>query len=154
MFYTNLYIVFKKIKKGNPPPVLPGVSEVDYAKPEKELNVIIGQGIARMIEEAQPVDTSYITVFENGTYRLSESRNANGYMKLLSYGGYKYLFFEHKEYAVLINYSKENENEKNNIICAAYMFYSWSNIICGCCRIESCCLCKTRLPWIFDYEGL
>lgn len=120
MFYTNLYIVFKKIKKGNPPPVLPGVSEVDYAKPEKELNVIIGQGIARMIEEAQPVDTSYITVFENGTYRLSESRNANGYMKLLSYGGYKYLFFEHKEYAVLINYSKENED-----ICYRGDIHTW-----------------------------
>lgn len=119
MMYTNLYIVFKKIKKGKHP-VLPGVSEVDYSRPEKELNAIIEQGITKVAQEAQSVDTTYITIFENGTYRLSKSRNANGYMKLLFYGGYKYLFFEYGEYAVLINYSKENED-----ICYRGDIHTW-----------------------------
>lgn len=120
MFYTNLYIVFKKIKEGMPRPLLPDVNETDYCRPEKELNVIIEQGISKLAKITQPDDTTYITVFKNGEYKLSESDNGNGYMKLLFYGGYKYLFFEYGEYAVLINYSKENED-----ICYRGDIHTW-----------------------------
>lgn len=120
MFYTNLYIVFKKIKEGMPRPLLPDVNEVDYRKPERELNTIIEQGILKMAKEAQPADTTYITVFENGEYKLSKSDGGNGYMKLFFYGGYKYLFFEYGEYTILINYSRENED-----ICYRGDIHTW-----------------------------
>ena len=120
MMYTNLYIVFNKIKNGNPPPTLPDVSENDYSRPDKELNIKIEQSISKMAKEIQPADTIYITVFEDGAYRLSKSESGNGYMKLFFYRGYKYLFFEHGGYAVLINYSREDED-----ICYRGDIHTW-----------------------------
>lgn len=110
MVYTNLYIVFEKMKKEKIPLEYVDWEFYQSSIGSRELNEHIKKSIDAIVQNVPESDTEYITLVENGSYHVAGcSRKENG-LKILSYKGYKYLFLVCNQYEILINYEPEGKD--------------------------------------------
>lgn len=110
MVYTNLYIVFEKIKKERIP-----LEYVDWElcqnnMDSRELNEQIKKSIDYVAQNTPESDTEYITLMEDGSYHVADSSSKDNGLKMLKYKGHKYLYLVCNQYEILINYEPEGKD--------------------------------------------
>jgi len=108
MVYTNLYLVFRKMKQEKFVG-LPGMNLMDYSNDasnidEIKLNAKINRNL-QILANMPLVKKEIIQDIYDNSFMVINNADAK-YMKLLYYGEYKFLFFEYGEYTILINYGK------------------------------------------------
>lgn len=109
MIYTNLYIVFEKIKKEMIP-----LEYVDWTiyrdkMDSMELNERIKKSIDCIAQNVPESDTEYIIFAEDGSSYVTDKSSKDNGLKLLKYRGYKYLFLMCNQYEIFINYEPEGK---------------------------------------------
>ncbi|MCR5403412.1 MAG: hypothetical protein K6E91_06245 [Butyrivibrio sp.] len=105
MFYTNLYLVYRKLKEEKFVG-LPGVHKEDYDKPENIANKIINESIKTMA--LMPLVEDGIRQNACNQYIVIKNDANAEHMILRHYDGYIFLFFEYGDYSVLINYARDD----------------------------------------------